>query len=225
MKERKSIITKSQRKKTMNQPSVKRRKKRRKTGKPKKKKKQKQKRFFHFISDIIKTFIVFALLFWGLSFFLFSVPKVSGYGMTPTLDNNDRVFVNKKGTITRFSLVYMNVPNQENSRTIRRVIGLPGEDVYYKNDQLWINGKEISERFLAEKKQEAAQNNELFTEDFSTKQLSTDGTSRIPEGKFLVLGDNRFYASDSRFYGYVDEKDIIGTVSMRLFPIHKLTSF
>lgn len=175
--------------------------------------------------EIIGTFAIFTLLIWGVSFFLFSLPKVTGYGMSPTLDYNERVFVNKKGTITRFSLVYMNIPNKENERTIRRVIGMPGEEVRYKNDQLWIDGNEISERFLVEKKQEAAQNNDLLTEDFSSAQLSTEGISRIPKGKFLVLGDNRSYASDSRFYGYVDEQDIIGTVSMRLLPIHKLTGF
>lgn len=215
--------TQKQYKQSINRSSFRQKKKRRITAKQKKKKRQKQ--LLNFMVEIIGTFAIFGLLVWGLSLVLFSLPKVTGYGMSPTLAHNERVFVNKKRTIERFSLVYMNVPNKGNDRAIRRVIGLPGEEVWYKNDQLWIDNKEISERFLAEKKKEAAQNNELFTENFSTKQLSTDGTARIPKGKFLVLGDNRSYASDSRFYGYVDEKDIIGTVSMRLLPIHKLTSF
>lgn len=220
---KKRPTTRIQREKVTNHLSFNRDKKQCLTVQRKKKKRKKQ--VFNFMLEIIGTILVFTLLVWLVSLFLFSLPKVVGYGMTPTLDHNERVFVNKKGAITRFSLVYMNIPNKENERTIRRVIGLPGEEVRYKNDQLWIDNKEISERFLAEKKQEAAQNNDLLTEDFSSAQLSTEGVSRIPKGKFLVLGDNRFYASDSRFYGYVDEQDIIGTVSMRLLPIHKLTSF
>ena len=98
------------------------------------------------------TLVVFMLLIWILSLFLFSLPKVSGYGMSPTLNHNERVFVNKRGTIKRFSLVYMKIPNKGNERTIRRVIGLPGEELRYKNDQLWIGSEAISERFLVEKK-------------------------------------------------------------------------
>ena len=223
MNDKKKKVTQRQRKKRVEHQMTKRHKKKSITTKKKKQKVQKQ--FLNFTIEMIGTLVVFTVLVWIVSLFLFSLPKVTGYGMSPTLEHNERVFVNKKGKITRFSLVYMNVPNKENEQTIRRVIGLPGEEVRYKNDQLWIDNKEINERFLIEKKQEAAQNNELFTEDFSSAHLSTEGTSRIPKGKVLVLGDNRSYASDSRFYGYVDEQDILGTVTMRLLPIHKLTSF
>ena len=194
----------------------------------KKKKNQltsKQKKLLNFFIEIMSTIAIFILFVWIASLFFFSFPKVTGYGMTPTLNHNERIFVNKKGTIKRFSMVYMKVPNKSDERVVRRIIGLLREEVQYKNDQLWVGNNEINERFLNEKRKEAKKNGEQYTEDFSTVQLSTDKFSRIPDGQFLVLGDNRPYASDSRFYGYVEEKDIIGTVNMRLLPIHKLTSY
>ena len=156
---------------------------------------------------------------------LFSFPKVQGYGMNPQLTNRDWLVVYKYGRLRRFSMVYLAVPNRKNEYMIRRIIGLPGEEISYKNDQLTVNGEEIEERFLYDQVRQAKQEEHLFTEDFTSRQLSTEKTARIPAGKYLVLGDNRPYASDSRYYGYVDEKDIVGIVKMRLLPLHEVTGF
>ncbi|MTD38284.1 hypothetical protein GIX45_06545 [Erwinia sp. CPCC 100877] len=63
----------------------------------------------------------------------------------------------------------------------------------------------------------------LFIEDFTIKGLT--GRPAISKGEYLVLGDNRPYATDSRYYGLVDEKEIIGIVEMRILPFHKVRWF
>lgn len=174
--------------------------------------------------EIGLTIFIVLFLFIILSTTIFALPKSEGYGMAPTVNDGERVFVNRFGTVRRFKLIYFNVPDSE-EKSIRRVIGLPGESIQYKNDQLFINQQEAVERFLKNQLKRAEQNEELWTDDFRVPQIPHTQLDRIPEGKYLVLGDNRPYSSDSRYYGLVDEKEIIGTVEMRIWPVHKLTSY
>lgn len=148
-----------------------------------------------------------------------AVPKVEGYSMLNTLMDQDRLLVSKLSKVKRFDLVYYR-DAQSKALTIRRIVGLPKEQLYYKEDQLFVEDTRVPERFLVGV---LSGNNKNFTEDFTLQQVT--GDERIPEGKYFVLGDNRPYASDSRELGYVDEKDIVGVVKMRVMPFHHIQSF
>ncbi|MGX7194992.1 signal peptidase I [Enterococcus moraviensis] len=194
-------------------PSKKRKKKQNK------KKRRKMKLLFF---EIGLTILVTTVVVYLLSLFTFSFAKVEGYSMNDTLEDKDVVIVNKLTDIKRFDLVYMQVPNSKD-KSIRRIIGRPGENVYYKNGQLYINEEEKEERFIADYKRQFEKDGMMFTEDFTLRSLT--GKPTIPKGKYLVLGDNRPYATDSRYYQLVDENEIIGTVEMRVLPLHKLQKF
>lgn len=174
--------------------------------------------------EIGLTILIVLFLFIILSTTIFALPKSEGYGMAPTVNDGERVFVNRFGTVRRFNLIYFKVPDS-GEKSIRRVIGLPGENIQYKNDHLFINQQESIERFLQSQLKRAEQNEALWTDDFRLSQIPNNKFDRIPKGKYLVLGDNRPYSSDSRYYGLVDEKEIIGTVEMRIWPLHKLKSY
>ncbi|MBO0421306.1 signal peptidase I [Enterococcus plantarum] len=178
---------------------------------------------FYWKELIITAFIVSGLFLLGSQIF-FALPLFEGYGMTPTVSDGDRIYVNRLKKVKRFKLIYFKVPNSK-ERSIRRVIGLPGEELSFKNDQLLINQQPIVERFLAMPLYRAKQEEQLLTEDFSVNQLSNGQQQHIPKGKYLVLGDNRQYSTDSRYYGMIDEKDIIGVVEARVFPIYKWRSY
>lgn len=198
-----------------------------KSNKKKSKKKEmmkRKKRMIEFWKEIIITVMIVSILFGILSLTVFTLPKVEGYSMTPTLNNNDRFFVNRLGKVQRFKLIFFKIPNSQET-SIRRVIGLPGESIQYKNDQLFINQQETVERFLQKQLSHAKQNEELVTNDFQLQQLPNVKYDTIPKDKYLVLGDNRQYSTDSRYYGLIDEKDIIGIVEMRILPLHRLASF
>lgn len=174
-----------------------------------------------FLEIALTLFVTFGVVY-ILSLFTFSFARVEGYSMSDTLEDNDVVVVNKLAKIKRFDLVYIRVPNSKD-KSIRRIIGRPGESLYYKNGQLFINEEEKEERFIAEYKNQFEKDGMMFTDDFTLKSLT--GESRIPKDKYLVLGDNRPYATDSRYYQLVDEKEMIGTVEMRILPLHKLQKF
>ena len=128
--------------------------------------------------------------------------------MVPTLNDGDIMILDKIGYkingLDRFDIV---VVDYKGEKIIKRVIGLPGDYVEYKNDKLYINGKYVEEEY--DRKE---------TSDFILEFL---GEKNIPKDKYLVLGDNRPISKDSRIIGLVDKKDIEGYTSLVLFPFSK----
>lgn len=149
-------------------------------------------------------------------------PKVVGYSMTPTINDQDRLVVYKWGNIRRFTIVSVTDPENSKEQLIRRVIGLPGENIRYQDGILYVNNSEVPERFLAHSTIEDSET--PFTEDFTINEI-VKKENRIPEGCYLVLGDNRPYATDSRFFGFVSKDDLLGVVKARIFPIHSMRQF
>jgi signal peptidase I len=187
-----------------------------------KKKWQQRKRRQQLYKEIGLSFLLFIALFVLSQRLFFSFPLGQGYAMTPTLNDGERFFVSKKSTIKRFDLIYFKDPIKKQTM-IRRVIALPGEELNYENDQLLINKKPVVERFLNRELKEAAEENRLLTEDFSLIELTA--TRALPEDCYFVLGDNRHYAADSREFGWIEKKNILGVVKARLLPLHQMTQF
>lgn len=188
----------------------------------KQRKKRQRKRAKKILLELISSLTIAVLVIYLVSLFTFVIPQIEGFGMAPNLKEPNRIFVNRLGEIKRFSLVYFHVPKRSKEVSTRRIIGLPGEKVTYKEDTLLINGQEQVERFLAEELQKAKKEGYQLTEDFSTEEIAGTELGRIPQGKYLVLGDNRSFATDSRYYGLVDEKEIIGVATMKLLPLHEM---
>lgn len=136
--------------------------------------------------------------------FIITPAVVNGDSMKDTLLDNEVVLVNKlyvkTNDIKRFDIV---VINEGGEHIVKRIIGLPGEKVEYKNNVLYIDDKEI--------KSELSFDN---TEDFVYEQ--------VEDNKYFVLGDNREVSKDSRIIGTIDKDDIIGKVNLILFPFSKI---
>ena len=136
-----------------------------------------------------------------IRFFLFTPIVVDGESMMPTLENGDRMVVNKIGYMVgepdRYDIVVFHAPEQKNY--IKRVIGLPGDHVEFKNDQLFINGKELPEPYLEQYKSEITEG--TLTDDFTLEDITQ--MDKIPKGYIFVMGDNRRYSKDSRHIGLV----------------------
>lgn len=114
---------------------------------------------------------------------------VQGQSMHPTLHQDDRMLIAKHFPINRFDIVVFSEPGTNESFVIKRVVGLPGETIDYKNGKLYVNDAEVKE-----------------PEHFG--RVSTFTKVKIPEGKVYVLGDNRNNSSDSRIYGPVPKSDV-----------------
>nr|MBO1354358.1 signal peptidase I [Enterococcus sp. DIV0212c] len=170
------------------------------------------------VVQLMITIGISIVLFSTITYFTLRIPKMEGYAMTTSLTNNDRVVVTKFGEIKRFKIVYFKNPLTKET-SLRRIIGLPGDELFYKNDELYINNKLTPERFIEKAVADARQAGFLLTQDFTLQQQTK--VTQVPEGKYFVLGDNRQFSNDSRNYGFIAKKDIIGVVELRFFPLHR----
>lgn len=134
--------------------------------------------------------------------------RVDGDSMKDTLHNNDILILNKLDkTYKRFDIV---VVNYNNTKLVKRIIGMPGENISYKDNQLYINDKKYEDIETSR------------TNDFSLEELYA--LERIPDNYYFVMGDNRGNSLDSRDYrvGLIKKEDIVGVTIFRLFPFNKI---
>ncbi len=164
-----------------------------------------------FFLDAFKYFVFFGCILF-IVVYCFSLQQVLGESMYPNFHDNDVLILNKLkyrfSDIKRGDVVALRF--EDTNYLIKRVVGLPGETVEFKDNQLYINGEIVEEDYLVDG---------VVTADFNLTQLGYD---KIPEGMYFVLGDNREHSSDSRELGLVSEKDILGETSIRIFPINRI---
>lgn len=167
------------------------------------------------MKNFIKELLPYVLILGGVILirsFIITPVIVSGSSMKPNLHNGEVLLERKIGynesSIKRFDIV---VVKNDNEEIIKRIIGMPGEHVSYRNNKLYVNDEVVKETF-----------NFRNTEDFNLEEVCS--CSSIPEGKYLVLGDNRPISKDSRIIGLIDEKDILGKAVYRIWPISKFGS-
>lgn len=144
--------------------------------------------------------IVLVLLF---KRYCYSPVQVKGDSMLDTLQDGDIMLLDIIGyrfhDIKRFDIV---VVDAEQEWIIKRVIGLPGEKIEYKDNQLYVNGKKVKDAYGSQE-----------TKDFQVT---------VPENSYFVLGDNRTNSLDSRYFGAFPKKNIIGKTSITLFPFSRI---
>ncbi|WP_251550774.1 signal peptidase I [Neobacillus muris] len=147
--------------------------------------------------------------------FVFAPYIVEGASMEPTLHNHEKIFVARltiTGDIKRGEIIIIK-GKEENY--VKRVIGLPGDTVEMKNDQLLINGEVVKENYLSENRELAKQMGSLLTGDF--------GPITVPKNKLFVMGDNRLFSKDSRNgLGLIEENAIIGKSEFVFFPFSNI---
>ncbi len=163
-----------------------------------------------FIKDMSKYLIVIVVIL-VVAIYVISLQQVVGPSMSPTLVDGDILLLSKihyklfpvnKGDVIALSY-------DDTKFLIKRVIGLPGETISYKDNVLYINGEGLNETYL----------NGVTTEDFDLKDLGYDV---IPEDMYFVMGDNRGDSLDSRdpSVGLVSKDDIIGKTLVKIWPLN-----
>ena len=165
-----------------------------------------------FFKDAFK-YIIFIIIILFLAIYVVGLQQVIGPSMSPTLESNDIIILDKisyKFTkIKRGDII--SLYREKNNSLIKRVIGLPGEYIEFKNNKLYINEIYIDEIYLTN----------VINKDFSLKELGYD---KIPEDMYLVIGDNRENSLDSRdiSIGLIKKQEIIGKARLRMWPLNKI---
>lgn len=155
------------------------------------------------MKEIIKEFaiyIIIVLVVILIRIFLVTPIRVNGTSMYPTLDNGNFMILKKygKSSIERFDIV---VVLRGKEKLIKRVIGLPKEDVEYRDNELYIDG-------------------DLFENTYGSG-FTSDFADYCAEDEYYVLGDNREDSTDSRIFGCVKKDNILGTTNFVVFPFGK----
>ena len=167
-----------------------------------------------FIIDLIKLLVVVVVILF-LMIYIVSVTQVVGNSMYSTLEDGDVLILNKFKyrffDIKRGDII--SLENDDTKYLIKRVIGLPGDSISIKDNTLYINGEVYIENYLEEG---------LVYDDF---ELTSLGYDVIPDDMYLVLGDNRPDSVDSREIGLISKDDVIGKISLRIWPLNKLAVF
>lgn len=174
--------------------------------------------------DIIKTIIVFALIYFSIKGYVAQPFLVKGRSMEQTFSDGDYLIVDqltynfsepKRSEVIVFHTEF--IPGgSEREYYIKRVIGIPGDRVVIKYGEviLYENNSSLPQTL-----------DEEYIID-GLKTLSQDTVDVIlKENQYFVLGDNRGNSSDSRYWGPVDKKYIVGKPFIRLFPFNTITLF
>ena len=169
------------------------------------------------LKEWIKAICAAGVIVYLIRWLMLTPIVVDGSSMVPTLQNEDHILVNKLSyTFTRPERFDIIVFQAEQGRDyIKRVIGLPGDEVVYKNDTLYINGRRYEEPYLDTLKKQLTDGLPL-TEPFSLEDKTDRRT--VPEDCLFVLGDNRRYSKDSRHIGFISSKQILGNGKIVFWP-------
>ncbi|GAB3060370.1 signal peptidase I [Virgibacillus ainsalahensis] len=173
-----------------------------------------KKRNYRRIISVILVGIVLALVFRST---LFASYVVDGESMEPTLYDGNLLMVNKviydMKDVDRFEVIVFHANEKEDY--VKRVIGLPGDEIEFKDDRLYVNGEYIEEEYLEPFAK--ASDSRPFTENFTLTEVT--GKQKVPEGKLFVMGDNRDDSLDSRSFGFVSTEQLVGKVGIKYWPL------
>ncbi len=159
------------------------------------------------IWSYLKIILVAFLIAFVLRAYVFDITKVDGTSMSPTLADNDTLITSKitGGTqgLRRGDIVVLNAPDVPGEDYIKRIIGLPNEEIIITQGNVYINGELLIEPYL----------DNVVTEG--------DINMIIPDGYYFVMGDNRGSSRDSREedIGLISVDDINGHALFRIFPL------
>ncbi|MGM0124473.1 signal peptidase I [Enterococcus sp. AZ194] len=178
---------------------------------------ERRRRIFEQLWLIIRyTIIAVAMVFLIRGFLLIPI-EVEGNSMEGTLKQGDMIVMEKITPVKRFDVVLFQL--SDGNTYIKRVIGLPGDSIEYKEDQLYINGEKVAEPFL-QKEESDTKETAPYTTNFTLKNLL--GMKELPEDSYFVLGDNRRVSKDSRSFGIVTSQDIFGKAQFVYYPFNKI---
>ncbi|NYF80940.1 signal peptidase I [Granulicella arctica] len=153
------------------------------------------------VSVVVSAFIIL---------FLYQPVRVEGTSMLPVLQDQDRLFINKiayrVGNIEHGDVVVFLYPHDHTKSYIKRVIGLPGDDLRISDGKVYVNGVMLKEGYVPRR----------YTDDRSEPEMI------VPPNEYFVMGDHRSISSDSRDFGPVDRGLIYGKAAFVYWPMEQM---
>ncbi|MGH7204430.1 MAG: signal peptidase I [Candidatus Levyibacteriota bacterium] len=172
------------------------------------------KKAYAFTLDLLQTICLAAAIFLVIYIFLYRPFQVSGDSMYPTFKDKEYIMTDmislKLGDPHRGDVIVFKAPTDNEKDFIKRVIGLPGDTVLVKDGFVYLNGKKLDESVYLHPDVRTYGGNFLH-----------DGQPfTVPPGNYIVFGDNRPFSSDSREWGLLTRKAIIGRSFFVYWPLN-----
>jgi len=165
----------------------------------------------HFFLDFLETIVVALSIFVVVYLFIVQPHEVKGSSMEPNFHNNEYIltdkFSYKFSQPQRGDVVIFKAPNNPDIDYIKRVIALPADRVKIERGRVFVNGDQLAESYLSD-----------ATQLFSGSSMSEGEEIAVPQDHLFVLGDNRPHSSDSREFGPIPKRLIIGKAFLRYWP-------
>jgi signal peptidase I len=162
--------------------------------------------FLHWARDLVFSVVLAVIVI----LFLYQPVKVEGTSMMPTLDDQERIFINKfvyrLSSIDRGDTVVFWFPGDPSKSYIKRVIGVPGDRVEVVRGTVVVNGHALEEDYVPSE----------FRDDNSMPAKT------VPGEEYFVLGDHRSSSNDSRAWGMVPRRYIYGKAVFIYWPFDKM---
>lgn len=172
---------------------------------------------FDRINQYLKSLLFAIISIILLERFIFGITIVQGISMNPTIDDDDKLIVNKFIYLLEKpkhrDIVVFHPPIEERKRElfIKRVVAMEGDHFFISNGKLYINGSQIAESYID-------------TRNYLDRHYNYT-MGKVPKGTIFVLGDNRNDSNDSRCFGFVPLANIEGKADFRLWPLETLKAF
>jgi len=149
---------------------------------------------WHLLKDVIETIVLALLIYAGLRLFVRNF-RIDGSSMEPSLHHGQLIVIARWSywlqTPERGDIVVFRAPSAKNRDLIKRVIGLPGEQIEIRESQVFVNGEQIQEPYVL-------------------PDQYTGGPWTLGEHELFVMGDNRGRSQDSRSWGPLEDSRIVG---------------
>lgn len=169
---------------------------------------------YEVLETLITSTVVLMVLYTTIAF----PEKVIGSSMEPNITTGERVVVDRiskhVSDYARGDIVVLHPPGDSSKDLIKRIVGLPGDVVKILDCKIFISLD--GEKYAY---QETYLNEESCTK--GGPMIKEGRSFKIPDNKYLVLGDNRENSMDSRYFGFTEKNDIIGRAIFRFWPLEK----
>ena len=164
--------------------------------------------------DLIKFAVIALVIVIPIRMFIAQPFVVSGESMFPTFHDKEYLIVDEisyiLGSPHRGDVIIFRYPNDTKRFFIKRIIGMPNEEISITNGEVTIINKENPNGFK-------------LTEPYINEKFDTTMNYKTGEGEYFVMGDNRNRSSDSRVWGILPEKLMVGRAYLRLLPFKEIS--
>lgn len=176
------------------------------------------KKIYSFFLDTMQTILLAASIFLVIYIFIMRPFQVSGESMFPTFKNKEYILTSliglRFGAPHRGDVIVFKAPKDIEKDFIKRIMGEPGDTIQVKDGYVYVNGVLLDESIYL--------GSDVRT--YGGSFLKDGESVVVPEENYLVMGDNRMYSSDSREWGFLSKKDIIGISFYVYWPVNTMRS-